>query len=340
MQQRESEIISIKNNGDISAAIRAVKKIAESIGFGVNEMAAITLAVRELATNITKYAVNGVISINQYADSDHAGIQIESRDLGPGIRDVELAMADGYSSNGSLGCGLGTVNRAMDEFTIISEYKDNPYTHITCKKWKDSNKIPGKRSPLSIGAASRPHPHMKLNGDSFVIKQWETNALIAVIDGLGHGQFAHHAAEKARQYIETHYTLPIEEIFRGTGRNCYATRGVVMSLVRIDWELHKMWFAGIGNVTARVFGGSQQFKYIIRRGIIGKSAPKPVITEHIWESGTIMVIHTDGLKTHWQWEDHEHLSEKPAPVIAHGLLSILSKNNDDATAVVIKEDTV
>src|SRR5215471_8678078 len=82
---------------------------------------------------------------------------------------------------------------------------------------------------LDCGAATRTHPLMTVNGDAFVLKQWSTGALVGVIDGLGHGQCAHQAAQTAWQYVENHFDQPLGTIFRGAGHVCQATRGVVMA---------------------------------------------------------------------------------------------------------------
>jgi serine/threonine-protein kinase RsbT len=58
---------------------------------------------------------------------------VVARDSGPGIRNVDLAMQDGYSTGKSLGLGLPGAKRLMDEFTIESTVGTG--TTITMKKW-------------------------------------------------------------------------------------------------------------------------------------------------------------------------------------------------------------
>ncbi len=194
-----------------------------------------------------------------------------------------------------------------------------------------------KQCPLDFGVATRPYPGMALNGDAFVIKQWDESALVAVIDGLGHGQYAHRAAQHAREYVARHFDQPLANIFRGTGRACQATRGVVMALARFDWGQSKLTFATVGNIEARLFGNSEPVGFMIRRGIIGANAPNPIVTEHRWEPRNVLILHSDGLATHWRWEDFPHLAGKSATALAQGLLRALAKDNDDATVVVVKE---
>jgi serine/threonine protein phosphatase PrpC len=190
---------------------------------------------------------------------------------------------------------------------------------------------------LDIGAATRPQKLMDDNGDAFVIKSWGVKSLVGVIDGLGHGELAHRAAEVARVYVENHCDLPLMDIFRGTNRTCRGTRGVVMALARFDAEQGTWEFASVGNIEARLCAGTAHRDFVVRRGVIGVNAPDPVVTEQRWAPGCLFVLHSDGLKTHWHCEDFAHLKKQPAARIAQELLRKLAKEEDDATVVVVKE---
>ena len=109
-----------------------------------------------------------------------------------------------------------------------------------------------------------------------------------------------------------------------------------MALARLDWARERLTFASVGNVEYRVFGWCQPVNFIVRRGVIGLNAPDPVVTEHRWEPRHVMVMHSDGLATHWRWEDFPHLQEASATVAAQQLLRRLARDDDDATVVVVK----
>jgi serine/threonine protein phosphatase PrpC len=180
---------------------------------------------------------------------------------------------------------------------------------------------------------------MELNGDAFMVEQGDGFTLTALIDGLGHGQFANRAALTARQYIVNHFDQPLEAIFRGVGRACRATRGVVLALARFDWatETIKLTFASVGNIEARVFGNPAPTNFIVRRGVIGLNAPNPVVTEHCWGPDWVLVLFTDGLQSRWHWNDFPELAEAPAPHAAQRLLQALARDNDDATVIVVRK---
>ena len=246
------------------------------------------------------------------------GLEIASLDSGPGIADVEQALGDRYSTAGTRGTGLGAVNRLMDDLDIASRRGSG--THVVCRKWLREHRPSSRPCPLAFGVATRPRAFGQVNGDAFVLQQWAESALLGVIDGLGHGQFAHRAAQTARQYVESHFDLPLEQIFRGTGRACRATRGVVMALARFDWGQGRLSFASVGNILVRVLPRSEPFRFVIRRGVIGLNAPGAVVTEHPWPLDHVLVLHSDGVSVHWGWKDFPGWADRPAAVMAQELL--------------------
>lgn len=326
--------IPITGMSSVTYAREAGKSHAVSIGFPPATGDEISLVVSELASNLVKHANGGTIRITTIESAERKGIQIESEDNGPGIVDIERALTDGFSTAGSLGTGLGTVNRLMDD---IEFHPRTPHGMlIVCHRWQRPPSSAVFASPLQFGAATRGYRGQSENGDAFIIRQWENHALAGVIDGLGHGQFAQRASSTARQYVEAHFDQPLNNLFRGVGRVCRPTRGVVMALIQFDLVRKVFAVASVGNVEVR-FIGDRPLHLIVRRGVIGLNAPQPVISEHEWVPANILIIHSDGLKTHWDWKDYRDLAHEPASVIAQRLLSTLGKWEDDVTVVVVKD---
>jgi anti-sigma regulatory factor (Ser/Thr protein kinase)/serine/threonine protein phosphatase PrpC len=336
MPNRPPVLIAVVHGSDVNEARQRAQAMALAIGFDETASAEVALAVSELGANLLRHTKGGTLTLTPVVDGRRVGMQVISQDRGPGIADVEQALTDGFSTTGGLGYGLGAVNRLMDEFDIVSEPGTSEGTRIACKRWLRGDVRRTMPSPLTFGAASRPHPRMTENGDAFVIKCWGEGALVAVIDGLGHGPFAQHAAQTARQYVESHVDQPLDLILRGVGRACRATRGVVMALARFDRDGTQLTFASIGNIEARVFGSVEPMNFAVRRGIVGVNAPNPAVTQHRWQPNYLLVLHSDGLTTRWRWEDFPGLGRTSASVIARRLLQALAKDDDDATVLVVK----
>ncbi|MGO8752844.1 MAG: ATP-binding protein [Thermoguttaceae bacterium] len=329
-----SQTLAVGHESGVGAARRAARAMAAVLGFAPTACEEIALAMTELATNLLKHARGGTLTLTPLADGGRVGLEIESRDEGPGIADVEQALGDRFSTAGTRGTGLGAVNRLMDELDIRSRRGSG--TRIVCRRWLREHQPSLRPCPLAFGVATRPRRLGKVNGDAFVVLQWAESALVGIMDGLGHGQFAHRAAQTARQYVESHFDLPLDQVFRGTGRACRATRGVVMALARFDWGQGRLVFASVGNIAVRVFPRSEPFHFVVRRGVIGLNAPAAVVTEHPWSPEQILVLHSDGVATHWGWKDFPGWTDQPAAAMAQDLLRAKAKDEDDATVIVVR----
>jgi anti-sigma regulatory factor (Ser/Thr protein kinase) len=304
------------------------------VGFAPQACEEIALAMTELATNLVKHARGGTLTLAPLSEGERLGLEIQSHDDGPGMADVEQALGDRYSTAGTRGAGLGAVNRLMDALDIRS--RRGTGTHIVCRKWLRKHRASLRPCPLACAVATRPRTVGQVNGDAFVVHHWAESTLVGVIDGLGHGQFAHRAAQTARQYVESHFDMPLDQIFRGTGRACRATRGVVMALARFDWGDGQLTFASVGNILVRVFPQSEPFHFMIRRGVIGLNAPGAVVTEHRWPLDHVLVLHSDGVSAHWGWKDFPDWTDRPAAAMAQELLQAKAKDEDDATVIVVR----
>jgi serine/threonine-protein kinase RsbT len=130
-------VIPIHTDADIVTARQEGRTLAIQIGFSRSEQALIATAISEAARNILQYAHSGEILFNTIKDGDREGILIIARDEGPGIKDVQLAMEDGYSSSGGLGLGLPGIKRLVSEMEIKSALGKG--TTLTIKKWKAWN---------------------------------------------------------------------------------------------------------------------------------------------------------------------------------------------------------
>ena len=320
--------------GDVLRAGELGRAFAASLGFPTLHCDEIGLAVTELASNLIRHAPGGTIKLGQVRTGERAGIEIQSVDNGPGISDVDRAITDGYSTAGGLGLGLGTVNRLMDELEISSGAKGG--LHIVCRRWVRGRPSGAVLGGLDFGAATRSCRQLPENGDTFIFKQWERNALAGVIDGLGHGPLAQRASQAARQYIEQHFDQSLANLFLGVDRACRATRGVVMALARFDLARQTLTVASVGNIEVRLVGSPEKFNLVVRRGIVGLNAPKPVPSEHPWTSTCLLIMHSDGIRTHWNWSQFNDVMREAPNAIARRLLSELGKMDDDATVIVAR----
>ena len=326
-------MVEVALASDVRRADELARTFSASLGFSKEHCGEICLVASELASNLLRHASHGRMRLSRVDSGGRTGIQIESEDNGPGIPNVEEAITDGYSTAGGLGLGLGAVNRLMDELEFYSGAQGG--LHVVCQRWLRPASRVILEKVLAFGAATRSYRMLSENGDTFIIRQWNRHALVGVIDGLGHGHFAQRASQTARQYIEQHFDQSMENLFRGAGRACRATRGVVMALARFDLDRRILTLASVGNIEVRLVGNPERLKLVVRRGIIGLNAPAPVPLEHPWTPGSLLIMHSDGIRTHWDWKDFPDLQGQTPAAIAHRLLQQLGKADDDATVLVV-----
>jgi len=328
-----SNEIAISEMADCAFAQHSVRRLALALGFSEVASDEITLSVAELGANVIKHAGKGTLAFRTIEQEGRTGIEVETTDQGQGINDVEQSFADGYSTSGGLGCGMGTVNRLMDEMDIGSS--PDRGTRILCRKWVRPEKKELEFSVWDVGVFSRSYGGAQENGDAFVVKQWQGKVLAGVIDGLGHGEFAQKAAVAAQLYVQAHYDQPLEKIFLGTGRACRGTRGAVMALVRFLSPTRMEW-GSVGNVEVRAWSESVRIPFAVKRAVLGMEQVNVHAQSLEWKPGWLMVLHTDGLRTHWQWSDFPGIEKGPAQAVAKRLMRELASGRDDATVLALK----
>jgi serine/threonine-protein kinase RsbT len=126
--------IPLYDQSDKERVILSARHMAAAAGFDEVNQVLIATAASELATNIVNYAKKGDLTLRIIQCDKGLGIEIIARDEGPGIMDIEKAMQDNFSTTkGSLGVGLPSVKRIMDEFTIESQ--PGRGTVVSARKW-------------------------------------------------------------------------------------------------------------------------------------------------------------------------------------------------------------
>ncbi|MBK1688822.1 ATP-binding protein [Rubrivivax gelatinosus] len=114
-------MLELRSGEDIVRARLAARDLVRQVGLGVMDQTRFATAVSELGRNAVRYAVQARCELADLSDARHWRLQAMISDQGPGIRDLDLAMQDGYSTGGSLGAGLPGARRLVDVFDIRSD---------------------------------------------------------------------------------------------------------------------------------------------------------------------------------------------------------------------------
>jgi serine/threonine-protein kinase RsbT len=126
--------IRIDKEADIVAVRQQVRELAKEQRFDQFAVAALTTAASELSRNVWVHAHQGVSRIRVLRNGNKVGLELEFVDQGPGIADLDRALAGGFSTARSLGLGLSGTRRLVDDFKI--DTAPGRGTKVVIRKWK------------------------------------------------------------------------------------------------------------------------------------------------------------------------------------------------------------
>ena len=126
--------VPLRSGEDVVRLRQVVRERAVAIGFSLVDQTKIVTAASELGRNTIQYGGGGQALVATVANGARRGLRLEFVDQGPGIKDIELALKDGYTTGGGLGLGLSGAKRLSDEFHIDSAPGQG--TRVTIVRWK------------------------------------------------------------------------------------------------------------------------------------------------------------------------------------------------------------
>lgn len=186
------------------------------------------------------------------------------------------------------------------------------------------------------GVAGRQMPGETLSGDLHLVKPLENGVLVAVADGLGHGEPAAEAARLALNTVEEYSHKPLVQVLERCGQRLRETRGVVMSLALLNALDNSMEWLGVGNVEGLLVrstpdGERANESLILSQGVVGVLLPPLRAATVKVDPGDVLVLATDGIRR--GFEDGIILFENPGET-AQGILARDGLETDDALVLV------
>lgn len=198
----------------------------------------------------------------------------------------------------------------------------------------------GRFGPIEWAIAGRPRPDQQICGDQPIAVDIDGNtALLGVLDGLGHGPAAAAAALTAVEVLSDARGERLEVLVQLCHRVLTGTRGVAMTLARIDLGTGKLTWTGVGNVTANLVAKAVSGVQVrscarLAAGIVGYRIPEITPAQLVpIRTGDLLVIATDGIT-----DDHlDHIDfASSATDIADQILSKHAKDTDDALVLTAR----
>jgi len=327
-------MIEVRDSSQAGEARRKAAEFAHDLQFGEVRSGAAALAATEMATNLVKHAGNGTLLLQRVRENGNSGLRLIAIDNGPGIADVARALQDGHSTAGSMGSGLGAVQRVSDIFEVYSV--TGVGTLIRSEFWEGNHHHPPIDGTLSTAAISEPIRGEEECGDGWGRRNFADSVVLMVVDGLGHGVLASEAAREAEQVLARARTDSPLDILRDIHDALKKTRGAAVAVARIQQAKGLIAFAGVGNISASIISPASSRSMASHNGTAGHLMPRVQEFTYPWNADNIVIMHSDGLGSRWDLERYPGIWSKHPSLIAAMLHRDFSRGRDDVTVLVAK----
>ena len=319
--------LRVEDASAVTACRQAVQNMAERLRFPAARIGQLALAVTEAASNLYKHAEQGSLLLCVNRDGPQPGIDLVTIDAGPGVRDVSAALRDGHSTAGTLGIGLGAIQRLADFADLYS--RPGHGTSLVARFCAS----PPVSQPRWAGLI-RPITGEIECGDAYGVIPADGAVTAVLCDGLGHGPLAAAAAAAGVAAVLDDPAGEPAALLERVHRRMSGTRGGAVGVVQVGGQLAR--FAGLGNVAASIVSDGQRKSMISIPGIAGVQARTIRQFEYDVPPGSAVVVHSDGISSRWEAAALPALEARDPLLIAAVLLAEAGVHRDDAGVLVLK----
>ena len=191
---------------------------------------------------------------------------------------------------------------------------------------------------IEWGVASLTMPGQSQSGDRHLVQPYTNGLLVAVLDGLGHGEQATAVADLAVTALIKHAHESVIALVKRCHDALRETRGVVMSLASFNELDRVLTWIGIGNVEGLVLHaeGSPHSRHeylLLRGGVVGGQLPSLSASIVPLTQGDTLVFTTDGIRGGFA---KDLSTSDPPQEMADRILAKYSKGSDDALVFVAR----
>ncbi|MGW5690400.1 SpoIIE family protein phosphatase [Streptomyces asiaticus] len=322
--------VRVDHHSAVQLAAEAARGVARKCGLpgALPDQAAVIAS--ELATNLDKHAGDGTLYV-QPLPLGH-GVEILAADRGPGMHDPERCLADGYTTSGTLGAGLGAVKRMATHFQMRSADGGHAGTWACARLTASGEQRPEWQG---VGAVCLPAEGEEGCGDARAIVDTDSARTAVVLDGLGHGQPAAEAAQAALRTFHADPDRPLPEVLIRMNRALRHTRGAAAGVLRLYAEHAD--YCGIGNIRALALTHDRvRHRLTGQPGIVGWGMPTPRVHDFPLPRGGTAVLHSDGIDARWSLDPPPSVLRLPPPLLSAALAHGHRRVRDDATVLAAR----
>jgi hypothetical protein len=249
------------------------------------------------------------------------------------MADLAKCRADGYSSAGTPGTGLGAVRRLAQRLHVASW--PGRGTAVLAALTKAANAA-APAMVDRIGGLSVAKKGEEACGDGWALRADNEASTLLVVDGLGHGAGAALAANEALRHFHRSTDAVPADLLNALHLAMRHTRGGAVAVARIEWAAGVVAFAGLGNIAASLVAGDGQVRHLVSlSGIAGHNARKIHAFDYPFADG-LLIMHSDGIGSGWRPQAYPGFTRLHPLLLAGLLYRDFARGRDDATVVVAR----
>jgi anti-sigma regulatory factor (Ser/Thr protein kinase) len=331
-----SVLVPLGDLSRVGEARRAADTMARGCGLDETARGTLGLVVTEAATNLARHSRDGYILLRDTSPNGRTGVEMLAVDRGPGMQDLDRFFADGYSTGGTPGQGLGAMKRQADELDVYSVPGQG--TVVLARVFSAaSRKEEVPNAVLRVGAVCVPFDGETASGDGWCVEQEGDRAMVLLVDGLGHGPNAAAAADEAIASFRAAAARPPREVVAVMHEALRATRGAAVAVaeVRQTDDGARVTFCGVGNTVTAIVGATAPLALPSMNGTAGLQIGKPQEFTQPFAPGAMMVMHTDGITTRWRLGSYPGVSSHDPAIVAALLHRDHTRPRDDSTVLAL-----
>ena len=328
--------IPVDDLSRVGEARRAADAVARSCGLDEERRGAVGIVVTEAATNLARHAEGGYMFLRDTAPNGHAGVEMLAVDRGPGMQDLARHFADGYSTGGTLGQGLGAMRRQANVLDVYSMPGQGTVVLARIYAERDAQLSSAPRKALlDVGVVCEPLSGETACGDGWCVMQDADRAAVLLVDGLGHGPNAAQAADTAIETFKRVADRPPAEAVGALHEALRATRGAAVAVVEVRRSSTGAWvtFCAVGNTVSALLGVHKPKSLASMNGTAGMQVGRLQEFTQTWETGSSLVMHTDGITSRWRLDRYLGILHHDPAITAAVLHRDFMRPRDDATVL-------
>lgn len=325
-------LLPIEDDSQVGHARRIARNLAAELGFDETDAGRVALVATELATNLIKHAHHGALHLRTVPAQQGSGIELIAVDRGPGFNPSEC-LADGFSTGGTPGSGLGALMRQAQLFDVYSDSRGSVV-------WVQL--YPRHVSPLALryGVSQHALNNDPACGDAWHIALDGARLSALVIDGIGHGEDAERAALAGTDaFAQAPFADPTASMLE-MHQAMTGTRGGAAAIALYDARVGNVRFAGIGNIGACLLSAEKSRGMASHPGIVGSQYRKAVAFDYPADAQQLLIMYSDGLQSRWNLQDYPGLMHRHPALISALLHRDFCRGRDDVTVMVIALEAI